>query len=190
VTATADTPVSAGPTLPGARRPLGPGAITAIGVVLALLTTALGVLGVRDGLVRAGALPGSPWLDALVRGLDGLRPQWWAVPVGLGSVVLGIWLVVASVRPRPRTAIGLRSRTGVELKRRAVGRLAVRAAEEVDGVLSARARVGRRQIDVATTVTGEQTQIADDVRRAVEDRLAALQPAPRIRVRARTEGEA
>ena len=73
------------------------------------------------------------------------------------------------------------------LPRRAVGRLAVRAAQDVDGVLSARARIRRRRIDVAAVVTGEPTAVAQDVQRAVEERLAVLQPAAKVRATARTE---
>jgi hypothetical protein len=152
-----------------------------------VLTTALGGVGIREALVRAGLISGRPWLEALIRGLDGLRPQWWGLPLGLAAVLAGLWLLLAALWPRPRTTLTVRSRTGVVLPRRAVGRLAVRAAQDVDGVLSARARIGRRRIDVATVVTGEPTAVAQDVQRAVEERLAVLQPTPKVRATARTE---
>jgi hypothetical protein len=184
------TPSTVGPALPAGRRPLGPGAISAAGVALALLTTALGAVGIRDAVTHAGLVGGRPWLDAVIHGLDGLRPQWWGVPIGLFAAIVGLWLLLVAVRPRPRTSLAVQSRTGVVLPRRAVRRLAVRAALDVDGVLSARARVGRRRIDVTAVVTGEPSAVADDVQRAVEERLAVLQPSPKVRATARTEAGA
>jgi hypothetical protein len=173
--------------LPAGRRPLGPGAISVAGVALALLTTASGVVGVRDALTRTGLLTGQPWLDAAIEGLAGLRPQWWGVPLGCAAVITGLWLLLAAVWPRRRNTLSVTSRTGVVLTRRAARRLAVHAAQDVDGVLSARARVGRRRIAVTTVVTGEPSAVSDDVQRAVEERLAVLRPPARVRATARTE---
>jgi len=184
------TPSSVGPALPAGRRPLGPGAISGAGVALGILTTALGAVGIRDAVTHAGLVGGQPWLEAVIHGLDGLRPQWWGVPLGLVAAIVGLWLLLAAVRPRPGTTLAVRSRTGVVLPRRAVRQLVVRAAHDVDGVLSARARVGRRRIDVTTVVTGEPSAVADDVQRAVEERLAVLQPPPKVRAKARTEAAA
>lgn len=170
-----------------ATTPVGPGAISAVGMVLAALVTAVGVVATRDSLVAAGVLGGSLWLEAAVAPLDGLATAGWAVPVGLVLVGIGLWLLLAALRPRPRTAIAVQAQTGVFLRPRGVQRLAVTAAEHVDGVLTAKASTGRRQVSVTATTTGDEG-IGDRIREAVTDRLAPLASPPAVRVRTITEG--
>lgn len=171
------------PVLPAARTPLSPGRITAVGIVLAVATIALGLVGLRDALVSSGVVNGSSWIESGIDLLDGLEPQWWAVAAGIVSALAGLWLLTVALRPRPRTAVSLRSRTGVFLRPRDVGKLAVRAAETVDGVLDARVSSSRRAARVNLTVTGDDARIEQEVRETVQARLAALDPAPRLKVK-------
>jgi hypothetical protein len=171
------------PVLRPAKTPLSPGRITAAGVTLAFATIALGLVGLHDALVSADVLDEASWIENGIDFFDGLEPQWWAVPAGIVAVLLGLWLLTVALRPRPRTAVSLRSRTGVFLRPRDVGRLAVRAAEEVDGVLDAKVSTSRRAARVDLTVTGDDARVEQEVQDVVRTRLAALDPAPRLRIR-------
>lgn len=180
--------VTVDPVAPAASRPPRSGTLAGLGITLALLTTAAGAACLRDALTHGGILAGRPWLDAAIRGLDGLRPQWWGVAAGAAAVIIGFGLLLASAWPRPRRSLPLASRTGVELSRRAVGQLAVRAAQDIDGVLSVRAHIGRGQrITLSALVTGDPAAAAESIRRVVRERLAGLATPPEIRATARTE---
>lgn len=168
-----------------ARTPVGTGAVQVVGIVLAVLLTALGVAAVRDALLATGVIDGSPWLLGAVGRLDGLRPAGWALAVAVLLVLVGGWLVLAGLRPRPRTGLALRAGTGVFLRPAGVSRLASAAAEDVDGVLDSSTSTGRRSVSVTITTTGDaSTQAA--VRTAVTRRLSHLDPTPTVRVRTRT----
>ena len=169
-----------------AHRPVGPGAITVVGLVLAVLVVALGVVGVRDALVAAGAIGGSSWTSAALDAFDGLVPQAWLVPFGVVALLLGLWLLVTAVRPRPRSAIAVTAQTGVFLRPRDVAALAVGAAREVGGVTTARARASRRAVSVTVQATAEDG-VREQVSEAVTRRLSALETTPTVRVNVTTE---
>jgi len=174
------------PPLTAAKAPVAPGRITIVGMVLALVVIAVGVVGAHDALVAAGAVNGTRWVDALITPFDRLTAAIWVVPVGVVLVLVGLWLLAAALRPRPRTSLALRATTGVFLRRRDVARLARDAAQDVDGVTSAKVGVGRRTVTVtaaATTTDGIEQNVTD----AVAARLAALATAPTVRVRVKTE---
>ncbi len=164
-----------------AKAPVGSGAISVVGPVLALLLTAAGVVAIREALVRSGLLAGPPWTEQTLRALDGLSAAAWMVPVGAALILLGLWLLLTALRPRRRTAISVTSSTGVFLRLRDVARLAERAAEQVDGVLAARARATRRAVTVRVRSTGS-CDVTEGVRSAVSKRLSALDQIPTVKV--------
>ena len=172
--------------LPAAKPPVGPGAVTVVGLMLAVLVVALGVAGVHDALVAAGTAAGAPWIDAAVKPFNGLTPALWLVPVGVALVVLGLWLVLTALRPRRRTAIALCARTGVFLRPRDVAKLARNAAQDVDGVTSAKVTAGRRKVAVVARATARDG-MEQKITQAVTTRLQALAKAPTVRVTVKAE---
>ncbi|MEO3938953.1 DUF6286 domain-containing protein [Dermatophilaceae bacterium Soc4.6] len=171
-----------------AKTPVGPGVISLVGIVLALLVIAAGVVGAQTALVAAGALKGRSWLTSAVTAVDGLSPALWMLPVGIVVALVGLWLVLTAVKPRPRTAVALQAATGVFLRPRDVARLAAAAADDVDGVRDAHASASRTKVTLRITTTtaddtAEQNRVADAVRSAVAQRLSALQKPLRITVR-------
>lgn len=158
--------------LPPAKTPVGPGAITAAGVVLSLLVIALGTLAIQSALVESGLVHGTSWLTSVVQSTDRLRPAGWLLPVGVVLILLGLWLLVTALRPRPQTGVALQASTGVFLRPKDVARLAVAAADEVDGVLDAQASATPRKVTVRVTTSGDP-----GLREAVEQAVAQrLQP--------------
>lgn len=171
--------------LAAAKTPVGPGLISGLGLVWALLLMGLGVLGVQAALVFAGLLTGTSWLTWVIEHLDGLTPAAWMLALGVVLVLLGLWLLYTAVRPRPRTAVALNATTGVFLKPRDVSRLAVAAADEVDGVQDAKASATRAKVTLRITGTGDP-QIGERVKSAVDQQLAGL--AKPVKVNVRTQG--
>ena len=78
-----------------------------VGVVLALLVVALGVLVVRDALVIGGQIDGATWLVPVVDGADGLEPSTASTAVGVVVALLGLWLVFVALGRRVRTRLPL-----------------------------------------------------------------------------------
>lgn len=172
--------------LAAAKAPVGPGLITAVGVLLALTLVGLGVVAIHDALITSGLAAGSGWIDSGLNTLDRLEPAPWMVPAGLVMVLVGLGALLIAVRPRPNTGIALTARTGVYLRPQDVARLARAASENVDAVTSATASASRRTVtmSVRATATG---QVATDVQTAVAAALDALATAPKIRVRVTPE---
>lgn len=178
-------PPADAPVMAKAKTPISAGRITALGVVLALVTVALGVVGLHDALVSANAFGGPFWVTSTIHALDGLKPQWWAVPAGALMVLIGLWMLTVALRPRPRTAVALKSQTGVFLRPRDVKKLAARAADDVDGVVATQVSATRRAATMSVVVTGDDGRISQDVEDAVAERLAALDPPPRLKIKAK-----
>ncbi|MBT9273680.1 hypothetical protein KMZ32_06290 [Phycicoccus sp. MAQZ13P-2] len=165
-----------------AKNPVGPGAITFIGGLLAIGVIVVGALGLQVAASAVGSTTSTPWLNQLITGGDGLRPLGWMLPVGLLLVLVGLWLLLTALRPRPKTAVSLDARTGVFIRPRDVARLAEHAADDVDGVASVRARATRTKVTLSVDSTGGD-EVADAVKSAVTEQLSTLKKAPRVSVR-------
>lgn len=101
----------------------------------------------------------------------------------LAAVLRPRRLLVRLADPSPDTVSGI--------ARRGLPRDLGSAAASVDGITRAKVKVGRRRVKVtARTAMRDRTGLADAVRTAVEQRLAALAPARSMAVRARIVGKA
>lgn len=177
---------SAGP-LAAAKPPIGSGAVTALGMLLAVLVVALGVAGVHDALVASGAVTGTSWLEAATGSVDGFAPGAWALVLGIVLALVGLWLLLKALTPRRPSDLALQAGTGVFLRPRDAARLARAAAQDVDGVVSATSTATRRTVSV-TVRTTSPNGVEAQVQQAVTDRLQGLADRPRVRVTVKTEG--
>jgi hypothetical protein len=175
--------------LPGRKPPPGAGRLGSIGLLLGVLLVAIGLVGLRDGLVSADVMPGPSLVENGIKHLDGAQPQWWWVAVGVIAALLGLGLLALALLPRPASGIELGAATGVSLDYRGVRRIAAHAAEDVDGVLQVRV-AGKRRLRVRLTATERDERIEQDVRAAVAEALSAAIRSPRVKVRIRTEAAA
>ena len=173
------------PAMTKAKTPISPGRITVLGLVLAVAFGVLGLIGVRDALISANAMHGTSWIESTIHFFNGLKPQWWTVPVGVVMALAGLWILSVALLPRPRTAVSLHSQTGVFMRPRDVKKLAARAADDVDGVVSTQVSATRRAARLSVVVTGDDGRISQDVQDAVAERLAALDPPPRLKIKAK-----
>lgn len=166
-----------------AKLPRSTRGIATLGVLLALVLTAVGVLAVRDALVYGGLLGGTPLQHQLAQALQGLRPAPWTVVAGVVLVLVGLALLIKALRPSPPKVTALDGATGVFLRPRDVTRLVETAVENVDGVLGVRASTTPRRVTVDVRSTGDPG-VEGRVREAVTERLAPLRNPPSLRVRA------
>lgn len=158
-------------------------------VLVALVVLALGVIGVRDALVAAGALHGTLWTTQTAEAIDGLTKRVWMVPAGVVLALLGLWWVLTALKPRKRTETTVAGSPGAWLRPGDLARLARAAADDVGGVVSVSTTATRRTVTVtATTTTDDSAELRAAISDAVGDKLAALQKAPRVKVRTRYTG--
>ncbi|GAA2735875.1 hypothetical protein GCM10009867_19210 [Pedococcus aerophilus] len=170
-------------------RPTGAPPAARVAILLALLLLVLAAVLVRDVLVITGAVSGDPWTSSALRSVDGLQPQSWMVPAGVVVTLVGLWVVLTALRPRPRPDIELGTSGAIWVDRSDTARLAQTAATTADGVLDARATATRRGVRVTVTTTAEDVKpVAADVRSQVERALAELSPTPSVSVKASTTG--
>jgi hypothetical protein len=168
--------------MPAAKVPRRTGGIAALGMVLALLAIAVGVLAVRDGLAYGGLLGSEPLLHPLAKGIQGLRPSEWVLVAGIVLAVVGLLLLVRALRPSTPKVVPVTAGSGVYLRPRDVGRLVETAVEGVDGVLDVRASATPRRVTLTVGSTGD-AGVAERARAAATARLEPLARRPALRLR-------
>ncbi|OBB58240.1 hypothetical protein A5757_17240 [Mycobacterium sp. 852013-51886_SCH5428379] len=150
----------------------------AVGLAMGLI--ALGAVAVRDAVLAAGWISGTPWIPPAVHVVDGLAPAAWTVVAGAGAALVGVALVITAVAPRRRRGVPVDADTAVYVELTDVARLASAAAEQTPGVISARTSAGRRSVTVRCRVTGPVDR--DAVVADVTTVLSGLSSPPRVRV--------
>ncbi|MCG7284538.1 DUF6286 domain-containing protein [Cellulomonas sp. ACRRI] len=177
-----------GPVAPGARPARRAGAARATGLVLAVLLVLVGLVLVREALASAslGLDPSQAWLPDLLRSVDGRPVDSTVALVGGVLALLGILLLVAAWRTGPAD-VAVRAAPAARLGPEDLARLSSATAEDVDGVLRVSSTATPRSVQVRVLGTGAPG-LAEEVRTAVEDRLAGLDPVPRVRVAVRDSG--
>jgi len=177
--------------LNAAKPSVSTGLLPLLGTVLAIGVIALGVVGVREGLVHSGAVSGELWFDRSATYLDDKRPESWFYPVGALVVLVGVGLVLMALRPRSRKEVPLKANTGIFISKGSVQRLAESAASNVDGIDTVTASASSSRVTVdATTVTTDHADTRSRVESAVSHALSALEKPPTIRVRLENTGGA
>jgi Family of unknown function (DUF6286) len=177
------TPVSAA--RPAAGRP--PSALPAAapaGVLLAFVLLGLGVVALRDTAVALQWLPGTPWIDAMMHRIDGLRFTWTMIPAGLAALVVGMALVFAALRPSRKTALPVTAASSIWISPWELAAVASYAANSVPGVFDARTAATRRILTISARVVDSETAEAKiaDIVAAVHAATAIVAASPKVTV--------
>ncbi|GAA2746954.1 hypothetical protein GCM10009868_34450 [Terrabacter aerolatus] len=174
----------------GAPAPTGAAPASTWAVVLGIVVAAAGLLLLRDAAVAVGLLGGTPVTTPLVDRLRSVGPQAWYVPVGVVVALVGLWLVAAALRRRPRRDLAVGDSSLVWLTPSAAAAIARASAAGVDGVVEARATAGRRSVRVTARTTTRDPEVGSRITSAVEQSLRGLAPVPKVRVTTRAMGDA
>lgn len=179
--------------LPAAgRMPTATATARYIGVALALVLLAAGVLALREAGVALGWIAGTSWISGAAAMVDGLHSQWWMVPAGVTTAVVGTWMVFAALRPRRKTVVAVDAAGAVWMRPRDVARLASYAAASVPGVEVLCSEATRRKVTLHIGLTGVESgaEVKGAITAAVGSATEVLKPAPQIAVRIETSGSA
>ncbi|NLE80491.1 MAG: hypothetical protein GX610_13065 [Rhodococcus sp.] len=158
-----------------------------VGAILSLCLVAAGIVGIRDAMVAADWIDGQMWTKTAAEWIDGLTFDHWMIPVGIGLVLLGLWWLIAALKPRRKTAIPVKARTSVWITPSDVARISSVATETVPGVLSTRTTASRKKVSVTSQVTGaDAAAIKIGIAESVRDALSGLESPPKISVRTKS----
>ncbi|WBQ04672.1 DUF6286 domain-containing protein [Kribbella sp. CA-293567] len=169
-----------------AKRPVRTPAVVPVGVIAAVALGLLGAAAVRDALQALDVVQGDSWSGWLAERLKLVEPADWMLPAGIAAVLIGLWFLVAALKPR-RTTQWQVGDSAVWIRPQDAARLAAGAASELGSVLSATTSAGRRRITVKAVTTTDGAHVGEELTTAVTSRLAPLSRPPRIRTRVRLE---
>ncbi|GAA1114695.1 hypothetical protein GCM10009630_10100 [Kribbella jejuensis] len=181
-----------GQTAPGAaapaKRPVAAPAAAAVGIIAALAAILIGAVGVRETLVSTGTVGGSSWLEWLFGKAEVLKPVDWMIPAGIAAVLLGVWVLLATLKPRKATHLAVGDRAaGVWIRARDAARLAAESARAIDSVTGAKGAAKRRKVRVSVTTIGDAERVREELAATVQARLHEITPTPRVRARVTVE---
>ncbi|GAA1594074.1 hypothetical protein GCM10009804_58320 [Kribbella hippodromi] len=167
-----------------AKKPVAVPAASTVGVIAAIAVTAVGAVGVRDTLVATGAMTGESWLGWLFGKTEVLKAADWMIYAGAASLLIGLWILIAALKPRRATHLALgESHSGVWIRGRDAARLATDTARGIDSVTSAMATAKGRKLRIKATALADAERVHDELTAAVAQRLNAVTPEPRVRSR-------
>lgn len=158
---------------------------TAVGILLALLLIAAGVIAVHDWLIGLGWITGDDWLTSAMEAVDDIQVETWMVVAAVPLALVGLWLVLVGIKPRRRTHQPTPdSELDLWITPGALAAIAGHAADRQPGIASATAHPRRRRIDVDISTEDRGAEVQSRVQEAVEHSLEGL-TTHRVRVRAK-----
>lgn len=149
------------------------------GTIVAILLVALAVVGIHDLFVTQGWAAGNSWTRASVDAVDGTTRADWVVPLAVAALLLGLLLLVVSLRPRRTThrPVADREEAGdVWVTPAVLCALARSAAQDAPGVLHATPKVAGRRIKVAlhTTPGADRDRSVTAAEQLIATRIGSL----------------
>ncbi|WOC12287.1 DUF6286 domain-containing protein [Gordonia sp. MP11Mi] len=152
-----------------------------LGALVGIAMLVLCGVAVRDLVVKAGWTGGDPWLASAAHWSS--ESQWtsWMWAPAIACCVVGVALVVASLKPRRPTHLRLTDHDVLWTRRVDLARRCSAAAESVTGVDHATTVVTRRK--ATCTVTARDSADRDRVREVVESVAGDAESQPRAVVR-------
>ncbi|TWD82523.1 cell envelope-related Asp23 family protein [Kribbella amoyensis] len=171
-----------------ARGPVAGPAASGVGVCAALVVIGVGVVLIGEMLSAVGLLDG----PAVPRSWFGqtfeVEPMSWLLPAGIAVAVIGIVLLVATLKPRRRTHLVVDDAAKlVWIRPSDAARLAANSAARVDSVTGVSATGKGRRIRLTTATFGDRERVRGEVCEVVTERLRGLTPSPRLSVLVREE---
>jgi Family of unknown function (DUF6286) len=172
------------------RRPASAPAAAPVAGLLVLLVLAAGAALIRDALVAWDVIGGTAWTTTPLQNLDVVQAQSWMVPAGVALALAGLALMIIALLPRKHPEVALGSSGNVWLRSGDLARLAQADATQIAGVVRVRAQASRSTVRVQVVTTAADPEpVQEAVTRSLTATFAPLDPAPAIRVRARTLGD-
>ncbi len=185
------------PTPANARRLTPPTATP--GSVIVTTVFALGLLtvagiAIRDFIIEMDWISGTEWIAAASRWISSLSWQAWMWPTAIALVIVGLWFLIVSITPRPKTHFAVAGAADVDgyspstwTRRVDLARRSSAVARDVADVLEAKTVVKRRKVMVEVLLAAD----SEPTRAAIIDQVAAaigpVAPGRAVKLKARVK---
>ena len=153
-----------------AHRPAASPVARYLAILLGLLLLAAAAVAGRDLYIRYTDVEWQPWVSTATNWIGELSYRNWMLPAGIASLIIGLLLLWASLRPRTKTHREINSDIAVWMRPVDVARMCTASAQRVPGVMAAHTVVRKRSINV--TVIGNPQD--EKLRKQLQDSLQPL----------------
>lgn len=146
-----------------------------LGILVALLLIALGVVGLREVAVDQGWTSGQSWFVSLAQSLDGLQASTAVTVPAVIAGLVGLFLLYAALAPAGRTHTAARGDADVWFTPDAVANLARSAADRAPGVVAADVtRSSRKRVGLGILTQRGSGEALASAREAADAAVAPL----------------
>ena len=106
----------------------------------------------------------------------------WIVWVGVGSIIVGLLLLIVTFKPRPRTHRALKSTAATWIRPVDIARISSATAQQLPGARSAHSKISKKKLQVVIEGDVNDSSLPQRAEEAISRKLAFLQNPPAIDV--------
>lgn len=155
----------------------------AVSVVLSMTAIGVAVAAARELWTKRTGTTLKSWLRPVFEFISRAEYQPWMLPVGMLVFVLGLVLIVVTVKPRPKTHVRLAQAPNMWIRDVDIARMCTATAERVPGVASASTHASPRTVVVSITGSNQHPDLAERVEAAVTPIVQQLSQPRKVSVK-------
>lgn len=111
----------------------------------------------------------------------------WIVWVGVGSIIVGLLLLIVTFKPRPRTHRAVKSTAATWMRPVDIARISSATAQQLPGARSAHSKISKKKLQVVIEGDVNDSSLPQRAEEAISRKLAFLQNPPAIDVSVENE---
>ncbi|WP_257159260.1 alkaline shock response membrane anchor protein AmaP [Corynebacterium cystitidis] len=152
-------------------------------ILLAIVLLAIAGVAIRDAwYLFDGAHPSDGWIATALNFLSEATVTTGGVIVGVLVAVLGLWLIISALRPRPHTHLKVRSHASIWMRPVDIARKSTAVVRHEFGADDISSRADRKKLTVNVAHDNADEEFISSVRKALETELNVLESTPKISV--------
>lgn len=152
-------------------------------VVLGIVLLILAGIAIRDAwFLFKGTDPAEGWIATALEFLATAEVDVLGVVIGVVVALVGLWLMVAALRPRRRTHMRVAANSSVWMRPLDVARKSTAAVRRDFGSDDISSRANRKRLTVAMAHSDGSEELAEEIQNSLRSELAVLEKPPRISV--------
>ena len=170
-----------------------PGSVV-ITILFALVLLALAGIAIRDFIIEMKWISGTEWIAAASRWISSLSWQVWMWPAAVALIIVGLWFLIVSITPRPKTHFAVDGVEDVEgyspstwTRRVDVARRSSAVARDVRDVLEANTVVKKRKVKVSVLLSEDSPETRATITERVSAAIAPVAPGRTVKLKTRVK---
>ncbi|MEZ2121705.1 DUF6286 domain-containing protein [Corynebacterium sp. CCM 9203] len=153
-----------------------------LAILLGVLLIAAAAVAGRDLYIRYTDIDWQPWISTATDWIGHLTYRSWMLPAGIATLILGLLLLWASLRPRTKTHRELDSAVAVWMRPVDVARMCTASAQRIPGVMAAHTVAKKRSINVTVIGNPQDSELRDNLQRSLEPLVSLVGGSPSLNV--------